>query len=60
MDEKIFISYSWESDDHKDKVLSFVDFLHRYGFNADFDQNLLQNETSPNLKEMMFKNLGSA
>lgn len=57
MSEKVFVTYSWDSQEYNDKVLAFVDFLRRNGFDADLDQNITQSETAINFKQMMFKNL---
>lgn len=59
MDNKIrvFVTYSWDSDEHKEKVLSFTDFLRKRGFDAKNDIFFIQEETSINLNKMMYTNI---
>ena len=35
---KVFISYSWDSDKHKDRVLELSDRLRREGVDCQIDQ----------------------
>lgn len=53
MPEKIsvFISYAYDSDEHKEKVESFVDMLRIMGFNAEMDSML--KEEYPDIDQMM-------
>lgn len=51
------MSYSWDNDNHKEKVLSFAEFLRKSGFNITLDEIEMQQETSGQFKEMMLKNL---
>ncbi len=60
MSENIFVSYSWDNEMHKDKVLSFVDFLRQNGFNVNYDELEMQKETTLQFKEMMLTNLQNA
>jgi len=52
---EVFISYSWDSKEHNEKVLSFTDHLRKKGFEAQLDRMLSQNESSPNFVKMMHK-----
>lgn len=36
----VFVSYSWDSDEHKARVQAFVEQLHRDGFEVYADQNM--------------------
>jgi len=51
----VFISYSWDSEEHKKKVISFTDHLRRNGFPAKLDEMLNQQETAINFVKMMHK-----
>jgi hypothetical protein len=53
-DEKIsiFISYAYDSENHKRRVISFTNMLRRMGFNAVMDENLLR-ESKNDLQIMM-------
>jgi hypothetical protein len=53
MEEKIFVSYSWDSLEHEEKVLAFTDFLRKSGFHAEMDKMLSQNETAIDFIKMM-------
>lgn len=52
-DKAIFVTYSWDSEEHRTKVASFVAFLRNNGFNATFDEELIQNQTAINFGTMM-------
>lgn len=39
---KVFVSYSWDNDQHKEWVLTFVNQLRRHGIDAFIDQTHLQ------------------
>lgn len=47
----VFVSYTYESEEHKRKVESFTNMLRKMGFEADMDSSLLLKY--PNLDEMM-------
>lgn len=51
----VFIMYSWDSEQHKDKVLSFWKTLRENGFNAFFDRQFSQENTAPDFNVMMHK-----
>lgn len=58
--ERIFISYSWDSEEHKDQVLSFVAFLRDNGFDATCDEAIMQKESAIHLDKMMVNNIQSS
>lgn len=47
----IFVSYAYDSDEHKEKVESFVNMLRKMGFNAEMD-SMLKNDY-PDIDQMM-------
>lgn len=53
----VFVTYAWESDEFNDKVISFVDFLRKNGFNASMDRKESQKETSINFNRMMIEGI---
>jgi len=55
----IFVTYSWDGDDHENRVHSFVNFLRQNGFNAKLDKMLSQEQTSINFKQMMHQAMQS-
>ncbi len=50
---EVFISYSWDSDEHNNKVLAFTNHLREKGFEAQLDRMLAQEETAVNFIKMM-------
>ncbi|TCD03224.1 SEFIR domain-containing protein [Pedobacter psychroterrae] len=50
---RVFISYSWDSKDHEDKVFDFSNYLRDNGFEADIDKKLDQQQTAINFVKMM-------
>lgn len=52
-EKPIFISYSWDNQDHEDHVFSFADELRKNGFNVDIDKIISQRKTSTNFVQMM-------
>ncbi|NCC80793.1 MAG: hypothetical protein EOM04_00770 [Clostridia bacterium] len=50
---EIFVSYSWDTDAHQEKVISLVNFLRSKGHEAECDIVKIQEETSINFQEMM-------
>ena len=57
---KIFVSYSWDNDEHNDRVLSFVAFLRENGFNANFDKAIMQDKTATHFGKLMVYNIQSS
>ena len=50
---EVFISYSWDSDLHKEQVLSLADHLRKEGFDTTIDRMLSQNQSATNFVRMM-------
>lgn len=53
----VFVSYSWDGEDYKEKVISFVEFLRNSGFEADMDIKLMQNESAVDFNRLMHKGI---
>ena len=49
----VFVTYAWEDENHNDKIISFVDFLRKKGYNAKMDRLVTQEETATNFNKMM-------
>lgn len=58
-DDAVFVSYSWDGEEHENRVHAFVNFLRENGFTAKIDKMLSQEQTSINFKEMMHKAMHS-
>jgi hypothetical protein len=56
----VFVTYAWENEEHNEKVVSFVDFLRKKGYNASMDKLKTQEETATNLNRMMVSGLQDA
>lgn len=56
----VFVSYAWENEEHNDKIISFVDFLRKEGYNASMDRMKSQEETATNFNKMMITSLQEA
>lgn len=52
---KVFISYSWDSEEHQDWIANLAATLRRYGIQADFDSS----EVQYNLYQMMVQKISS-
>lgn len=57
---KIFVSYAWEDQEHNDRVISFVDFLRKKGFDASMDRRESQIETAVNFNSLMINGISSS
>ncbi|MEW9924178.1 toll/interleukin-1 receptor domain-containing protein [Clostridium butyricum] len=53
---KVFISYSWDNDLHKDWIVMLTNNLRKHGIDANFDRGVTQKGTI-NLNRMMIENL---
>ncbi|MFT4168937.1 MAG: TIR domain-containing protein [Dysgonomonas sp.] len=53
--KEVFVTYSWDGNDHSDKVLAFTNFLREKGFYAEMDKMLIQKESTINFKQMMHR-----
>lgn len=52
---KVGISYAWENDEYKDKIVEFCAMLRKNGYDADMDRSRVQNETAIDFNEMASK-----
>ncbi|SOD13922.1 SEFIR domain-containing protein [Pedobacter xixiisoli] len=52
-DNPIFISYSWDSRNHEEHVISFANELRKNGFHVDIDKIISQRKTATNFNQMM-------
>lgn len=53
---KVFVSYSWDTSEHEEKVFDFVNHLRTNGgFDAQMDKGLSQQQTSINFVKMMYQ-----
>ena len=53
MKKEVFITYSWDSEEHIEKVVSFTNHLRDEGFEAEMDKLHTQNETATDFYKMM-------
>ncbi len=53
----VFVSYSWNGENYKEKVIAFVNFLREKGFEADMDIKLMQEETAIDFNRLMHKGI---
>ncbi|PXX98809.1 hypothetical protein DF185_15645 [Marinifilum breve] len=53
----VFISYSWDNEIYKEKVISFADFLRKKGFIADLDIKLMQEESAKDFNKLMHEGI---
>jgi hypothetical protein len=53
MKKEVFITYSWDSEEHIERVLSFTNHLRDEGFDAEMDKLHTQNETATDFYKMM-------
>lgn len=53
----VFVSYCWESEKYKEKVISFINFLREKGFAADMDIKFMQEESSIDFNRLMHKGI---
>lgn len=53
----VFVSYCWESEEYKEKVISFINFLREKGFAADMDIKFIQEEASVDFNRLMHKGI---
>lgn len=56
---KIFISYSWDSKEHKDWVLNLANDLRDQGIDATLDEFIFETKTQ-NLNKVMVENIESS
>jgi hypothetical protein len=53
MKKEVFVTYSWDSEEHNEKVLAFTNHLRDQGFDAEMDKHYSQNETASDFYKMM-------
>jgi hypothetical protein len=53
----VFVTYSWEEQEHNEKVLSLTNNLLESGENATMDKKEMQDETALELKTMMLRSI---
>ena len=53
----VFVTYSWDSPEHEEIVISFTNELRKNGFEAEVDKMLIQSETSLDFSKMMHRAL---
>ncbi|WP_100074715.1 leucine-rich repeat domain-containing protein [Chryseobacterium camelliae] len=51
--KKVFITYAWSDEEFNTKILSFVDFLRKKGFDATLDRKKSQESVAINFNKMM-------
>ncbi len=49
----VIVTYSWDNEEHKEKIISFTDWLRQSGYDAQVDRKLSQEETAIDFKKMM-------
>lgn len=49
----VFVTYSWDDEQHNDKVISFTNFLRDKGFEAEVDKLMSQRESATDFNKMM-------
>ncbi|MEG9327037.1 SEFIR domain-containing protein [Salinimicrobium catena] len=49
----VFVTYSWDDEEHNDKVISFTNFLRDKGFEAEVDKLMSQKESATDFNKMM-------
>ncbi|KLA35046.1 toll/interleukin-1 receptor domain-containing protein [Bacillus cereus] len=54
--EKVFVSYSWDSEEHKQWILELVRKLRSEGYDANFDRGITSTSTV-NLNQMMVEHM---
>ncbi|WP_431199577.1 SEFIR domain-containing protein [Mucilaginibacter sp. P19] len=52
-EKEVFVTYSWDSQEHNEKVISFTDFLRDEGFNAEMDIMHSQAQSALDFTKMM-------
>jgi SEFIR domain len=54
---KVFVTYSWDNEEHNEKAIAFTNFLRDHGFHAEIDKMLIQNETAKDFITMMHRGM---
>jgi hypothetical protein len=58
--KKIFVTYAWSNEEFNTKVISFVDFLRKKGFDASLDKKKSQESVAINFNKMMFDGIANS
>ena len=53
----VFVTYSWDSEEHNEKAIAFTNFLRDNGFYAEIDKMIIQDESAKDFKIMMHKGM---
>src|SRR5258706_6765887 len=53
MEKEVFVTYSWDTEDHQLKVLAFFNHLRKNGYHTDIDRKVSQEETAADFIKMM-------
>ncbi|MGN6396701.1 MAG: SEFIR domain-containing protein [Mucilaginibacter sp.] len=53
LEKEVFVTYSWDTQEHNEKVISFTDFLRDEGFNAEMDVMHSQMQSALDFTKMM-------
>lgn len=53
----VFISYAWDSEEHKDKVMGFANYLRGQGYKVDIDRFLSQEHSATDFGKLMHKGI---
>ena len=51
--KEVFVTYSWDDEEHKDRIISFTEELRKNGFHAEMDRLRSQMETATDFSKMM-------
>jgi len=54
-ENEVFVTYSWDSKEHNEQVISFVNFLRQNGFHAEMDRSVSQNHSATDFRKMMHR-----
>jgi len=57
IDKEVMVTYSWDNEEHQQKVLSLTQYLRQEGFAADVDIKLSQEESAIDFTKMMHRTL---
>ncbi|MBL3550569.1 leucine-rich repeat domain-containing protein [Chryseobacterium sp. KMC2] len=58
--KKIFITYAWSDEEFNTKIISFVDFLRKKGFDATLDRKKSQESVAINFNKMMIDGIANS
>ena len=51
--KELFITYSWDNQEHENRVVAFTNYLRRNGYNAEIDKMLIQKQSAIDFSKMM-------